>query len=815
MKTNILVCIVLIFGVQLAWGQQWRTELEKHEDLPVKVIIDHMEDYYEAVGKTRENKYHHWLRWMDFALSHQDENGYLFNHARKNRELVRKMDRQAQQVSSAQRHFQGHWEDVTPDNVTVPSGPTPHMGRINCIAKPPSNSNIIYAGAATGGLWKTYNHGASWIPLWDGMVQMGVSDVVIDIANENHILVLTGDADGFNIPSAGVVESYDAGSTWRVLYEIPMENTEYGYSMVQDREDLDRYYIGFRDGNLRSISTATFPATPTYHSIFAKWFDLEYTNTATPTLFAATSAGIVKKEWGQPFTLISNTGANLPTWPTSRSNIAVAESNPNVIYYLSADANSDNYGLFRSLNGGSSFSLRVDSNSTLPLVQQETYDMSLIVDPSNSNVVYIGTVEHYRSTNGGLSWTVDDIDLHADIHNHYFLDGRFYLCTDGGLSYRNIGSTTFINLSTGLNALQFYDLDVSGTRIVGGTQDNGTIFWNEGDLTGERKNCCDGFDCVYDPDNWNIVYTSTQFAKYRSTNNGNTNTPLFASEWQDPIVFDVSNSNRVIMHVDTVLAISNNDGVSWSLTDPIFSDENWVHSITQCQADPSVVYLAKQDSFAKSTNFNSATSSINFTKSDFGFSNMVRSLLVHPNNSNLLFAVLWGYHNTQIYASNNGGTTWTPYSQGIEQLPVYCIVYDHVNTEAFYIGTELGVYYRSLYMDEWIPYSTYLPKVPVHDIKVTNSHVYAGTFGRGIWKSPGYTTCASNLTLTQANDPTSGGPSGFQVHKASNTISASRIIQGGAGSDVLYQAGNYVDLTDGFLAKQFNVFTAKAAGCLD
>ncbi|MDX1407715.1 MAG: hypothetical protein R3330_06260, partial [Saprospiraceae bacterium] len=420
---------------------------------------------------------------------------------------------------------------------------------------------------------------------------------------------------------------------------------------------------------------------------------------------------------------------------------------------------------------------------------------------------------HYKSTNGGTSWSADGADLHPDIHNHYFLDGKLYVCSDGGLSYRNTGSTNFVSLAAGLNALQFYDLDVLGTRIVGGTQDNGTIFWEEGDLVGIRKNCCDGFDCVYDPDDNDTVFTSTQWGKFRSTNNGDTNDLLFLAEWQDPMAYDVSNSNRIMIHADTVLAISDNDGMTWSLTAPIFSDENWVHSLTQCATDPSVAYLAKQDSIAKTTNLDATASTISFSKWDFGFSEMVRSLLVHPNNCNFLVAVLWGYSDEQIFVSNDGGVNWIPYSQGIEQLPVYCIVYDHVNTEAFYIGTELGVYYRSLYMSEWIPFSTYLPRVPVHDMKVTDTHVYAGTFGRGIWKSPGYAVCPSDLNLTQVNDPTFGGPSGFQIHKASNTLVSNRIIQGGAGTDVLYQADNFVDLTEGFHAKQFNLFTAKADGC--
>ena len=108
-----------------------------------------------------------------------------------------------------------------------------------------------------------------------------------------------------------------------------------------------------------------------------------------------------------------------------------------------------------------------------------------------------------------------------------------------------------------------------------------------------------------------------------------------------------------------------------------------------------------------------------------------------------------------------------------------------------------------------------LPRVPVYDLKITDTHVYAGTYGRGVWKSTPYKTCVTNLTLTAGNDPTNGLPSGQQIHKASNTISSNRIIQGGVGSDVLYQAGNYLDLTAGFHAKLNNEFIAKNAGCLE
>ncbi len=118
-------------------------------------------------------------------------------------------------------------------------------------------------------------------------------------------------------------------------------------------------------------------------------------------------------------------------------------------------------------------------------------------------------------------------------------------------------------------------------------------------------------------------------------------------------------------------------------------------------------------------------------------------------------------------------------------------------------------------MDEWIPFNTYLPRAQVMDQNITDTHVYAATFGRGIWKSQGYKTCVSNLTLTQANDPTLDQHSGIQYHKMSNIITSTRLIRGGVGTDVLYQAGNYIDLQPGFRVKDLSNFIARAAGCLE
>jgi len=812
----------ILFALLISYAgmaQQWRTELEKHEDLPVKEIISKMESYFDKIGATRANKYHHWVRWREHAIRHQNGDGYLFNYSEKNQELLRRMEKKESQLKQNQRHFHGNWESVNVQNVTVPSSNSPHMGRINCIAKPPSNPDIIYAGAATGGVWKTFNHGLTWHPLWDGMVQMGVSDIVIDSENENHILALTGDADGRFIPSSGVYESYDAGVTWRPLFKFPTSNKTFGYSMLQDKENSNVYYLAFHT-MLISIDSDFYPASADTLILNGCFYDLEYDFSANPTLYVASTYGMHKKEPGQQFEFIVNGTSGLPTWSKSRTNVAISESDPDVIYYLAANKFNDDYGLYKSIDGGECFELKIDQDNadSLKMVEQETYDMSIAIDPNDHDKVYIATVGQYRTDDVEMqSWQFDWQDLHADIHNQYFLDGNFYICTDGGLSYRPIGTTNFINISVGLNVLQFYDIDVMGNKLVGGTQDNGTIRWDEGNTVGERRVAQDGFDCFFDPDEPNVVFASDQTSKYRSTDDLITNTKIADADWHDPMEIAVDNNDKIILHSIDKLRISNDGGISFPDIISVFGASNVVRAMSQCESDPNVFYIAKPDSLARSENFNAPVAAIEFEYPNFDIFYLpyITNILVHPDSCDVIYAVASGYLASQIYKSVNGGDSWQSFSDGIKDLPVYCIYYDHINENAFYIGTELGVYYRNNSMDEWIPFSTYLPRVPVYDLKITDTHIYAGTHGRGIWKSELYKSCVSNLSLLQSNDPTDGQPSGQQIHKASNSIVSNRTIQGGAGTDVLYQTGNYMDLTDGFHARDNNKFIARAAGCDD
>jgi hypothetical protein len=103
------------------------------------------------------------------------------------------------------------WTSLGP---IVSSGGYSGIGRINRITLHPTNSNIIFACSAGGGLWKTTNGGSSWVPLTDHLASIGTSGLVINPTNPDIMYLATGDGDGFNTYSFGVLKTTDGGISW-------------------------------------------------------------------------------------------------------------------------------------------------------------------------------------------------------------------------------------------------------------------------------------------------------------------------------------------------------------------------------------------------------------------------------------------------------------------------------------------------------------------------------------------------------------------------------------------------------------------------
>jgi len=146
-----------------------------------------------------------------------------------------------------------------------------------------------------------------------------------------------------------------------------------------------------------------------------------------------------------------------------------------------------------------------------------------------------------------------------------------------------------------------------------------------------------------------------------------------------------------------------------------------------------------------------------------------------------------------VLYSADAGLTWTNVSYDLPNIPIWSVEVDANNN--VYIGCDIGVYYKASGATSWEPFYNFLPNVPVSDLEINEGadQLLASTFGRGIWSSSLRTTCPVDLLLTS-------NVSGQYFRSASNSITMSGKVTGGAGGSAVLRSGNYVDLTAGFQA---------------
>jgi len=347
--------------------------------------------------------------------------------------------------------------------------------------------------------------------------------------------------------------------------------------------------------------------------------------------------------------------------------------------------------------------------------------------------------------------------------------------------------------------------------MINGTQDNGSNKWTGGS-TMLHVLGADGMDCMIDHSNSNILYNSTQGGGLRKSTNGGTSYTYIAptsGSWVTPYVMDPSNSSIIYGGYSDVYK-STNGGSTWSNM-----GVNGSGAMAIGTNNPNRIYASADGS---STIYMSANGGSTWTTQTGLPSGAVTFIAVNPLWSLDVFVTFGGYTSgRKVYRSTDAGATWTNISGSLPNIPINCIAYENTAgapNDALYIGTDVGVYYRNDDTGDWIPFMNGLPATMVFDLEIneTSGYIMAGTYGRGFWRSQTYGTC-TNLSLTQANDPSNPNYTGFQHYEALSYLTSSRIITGGVGTDVSYQAADYITLTTGFHAKAGNKFIAKLGPC--
>ena len=140
-------------------------------------------------------------------------------------------------------------------------GPAGMSGRIAAIDAVESDPNIIFVGAATGGLWKSVNGGQSWDPLFDEQRVLGIGSVAVFQASPDIVWVGTGEGNPRNSAGvgAGIYKSMDGGQSWTLL---GLEGSERIHRIVLHPTDPDVAYAGvmgpaWSDGEERGVYRTT------------------------------------------------------------------------------------------------------------------------------------------------------------------------------------------------------------------------------------------------------------------------------------------------------------------------------------------------------------------------------------------------------------------------------------------------------------------------------------------------------------------------------------------------------------------------------
>ncbi len=436
-------------------------------------------------------------------------------------------------------------------------GPGAMSGRVTAIDVDLKN-DIIYAGAAAGGVWKSASGGITWTPIFDKESTQSIGAIAVNQNNPSEIWVGTGEGNPRNSQNFGdgIFKSLDGGKTWKAM---GLKGTKAIHRIVIHRDNPDIVFAGV-------IGSAYGPNED--RGVFKTsdggktWKKVLYVNDQTgvadmigdpsnPNKLIVAMWEYGRKPWtfksggkGSGIYVTHDGGETwekrgdkdgLPKGDIGRCGLALCRTKPNVVYAL---VEAKENGIYRSDDGGGKWR-KVGENGDRPFYYAEIY-----CDPKNENRLYNIFSRVHKSEDGGKSWTelLDYEKVHPDHHAwwihpdkpEYMIDGN-----DGGIAFTHDYGTSW-QFATNLPLGQFYHVNIDNEipyNIYGGLQDNGSwvgpsAVWRSGGIRNadwQELYFGDGFDVM--PRKDNIRYT---FAMSQGGNLGYIDTKTGASQSIQP-----------------------------------------------------------------------------------------------------------------------------------------------------------------------------------------------------------------------------------------------------------------------------------------
>lgn len=706
----------------------------------------------------------------------------------------------------------------------------------------------MWVGTPGGGIWygqfvsgTTYN----WSPRADGIPNLAITDIEIAPTNANIMYAVTGAVGGASgYRSTGVIKSTNGGISWQFTgLTFANNGTERGYRLLVNPNDANMVWAATTTGLWRTTNGGTTWALCTFSTsvggtqgnMTGPFFEILYRPGSGTILYATGTGNFYRSsDGGATFLRINRTNASLPTTGGSRIQMAVAPSNSSVVYLLYANGNSQQ-GVYRSADGGNTFTAQ---NTAINMLGSQAWrNIAISVSPSNSNHLYAGGLDVYKSTNAGETWTqisdwaTTNINQysHADIFELYTTTDFVYAATDGGVFRLTRNDDTWQQLHRNMQIAQTYRMAVdpssNASFVVMGNQDCGT-YVNTGS-TYTNILGADGMTPVINPGNTQVVYASTQNGGIFRTDNRGTTTPIGifstnaannlcscgeSSSWIAPLRLRPGNNTHIYVGYESVWFSTNSGASGWTRVTPAFA--NPIISLEFAPSNNTIMYATDGATVARYNFTNNAWSRTAIT-GNLPFGTSISRLAVDPTDANHVLLSVGGYTAGrkvfETFTGNNAAPTWNNITRNLPNVPVNTVIIDNNAANTIYLGTDIGVFVTNDNRVNWLMYTNGLPATRVYDLEINNAispaRIYAATFGRGVFRSEKYTACqGSAVTL-------SGSVDGLKYTETSANIISTQLIQGGQGTSVGYNSGTYVTLNPGFRAIEGTRFEAYIQGC--
>lgn len=737
----------MLFGISYFIWQQWPVNTSS------VIVFDDLEEKTEKVP----NDY--FFRQRAYPSGEIPKTAYL-----------NALKYKAKQQSAVSLRSGGVWE---------PAGPINIGGRISSIAVHPDLPERIFAGAASGGIFRTKNLGEDWVPVFDGSMSLSIGDMAIAPSDPNIIYVGTGEANGgggsLTYDGVGVYKSINEGEDWQ---HLGLDSVGSIGKVIIHPVDPDIVFVAamgdlFGNSNARGVyrtqdggahweqvlfvsdSTGAIdividPRTPEvlYAAMWERVRRPSYRSYGGPTsgIFKTTNGG---DQWDK-------LESGLPGVNNGRIGLDIFPEDPDLVYAYITDDVGYLKGIYKTTNAGQNWGFA--GISGFNNVSFMWWFGKVFAHPTDPNTVYGLGLDVHKSNSGGIVWLPIFNGVHVDQHdlfihpsnpNYMVLgnDGGLYISWNGGSSWDHINN---------LPITQFYTCEVDfqrPERLYGGTQDNSTVRTQTGAADDwEVIHVGDGFTTLVDPVDTNYVYTESQYGNFvRSTNGGESFSQAMTGmsgqdrrNWNTPFVLDPHNPETLYYGAQKVYKTTNRAGMWTPISEDLSNGSGegnltygTITSLAVSEIDPQVIYAGTDDGNV----WNTLDGGENWQHLSDSLPNYwVTRVVIHPTEPTTAYAVFSGYrygsNDGHIYRTTDHGLSWEDISGDLPDVPVNDLIIDIFTNNQLFLATDIGVFSSFDEGISWTLIDEGLPNVPVTDLSlhVPTRTLVAATYGRSLYK---------------------------------------------------------------------------------